>query len=103
MGAYNVMKSTSARFNGDVWPNYNYVCDAKKLLRPSRELYSIGEIEAKMPLKVLAELTIDRLGMVPNINHEFAKIKETAGPDIIPTMTLHIKNGTDTYVFASIN
>ena len=103
MGAYNVMKSTSRRFNGDVWPNYNYVCDAKKLLRPNEALYSIGEIEAKMPLKVLAELTIDRLGMVPNINHEFAKIKETAGPDVIPTMTLHIKNGTDTYVFASIN
>ena len=49
-----------------------------------------------MPLKVLAELTADRLGMVPNINQEFAKIKEAVGSDVIPTVTLHIKRGTDT-------
>ena len=90
------MKSLSKRYNGDIWPNYHYVCDAKKLLRPDRELYSIGEIEANMPLKVLAELTFDRLGMVPNINKEFGKIKEMLEPDEIPTVTLHIKNGTDT-------
>ena len=94
--AYNAMKATSRRYNGDVWPAYHYVCDAKQLLRPPRHLYDIGEIEAKMPLKVLAELTADRLGMVPNINHEFALIKEAAGPDVIPTVTLHMKRGTDT-------
>lgn len=94
--AYYAMKSISRQYDGDVWPAYHYVCDDKQLLRPPRHLYSIGEIEAKMPLKVLAELTADRLGMVPNINHEFAKIKEAVGSDIIPTVTLHIKRGTDT-------
>ena len=94
--AYNVMKTISKRYDGDVWPNYHYVSDAKQLLRPPKELYSIGEIEAKMPLKVLAEITADRLGMVPCINHEFGKLKEAAGPDIIPTVKLHIKVGTDT-------
>ena len=89
------MKSISRQYDGDVWPAYHYVCDAKQLLRPPRHLYSIGEIEAKMPLKVLAELTADRLGMVPNINQEFAKIKEAA-PDVIPTATFRIKSGTDT-------
>ena len=96
VGAYNVLKSTSKHYNADIWPNYHYVWAEKKLLRPQKELYSITEIEAKMPLKVLAELTVDRLGMVPNINHEFAKIKNSAGPDVIPTVTLHIKRGTDT-------
>ena len=95
MDAYREMKSTSRHFNGDVWPNYQYLWEEKKLLRPPRDLYSITEIEAKMPLKVLAELTADRLGMVPSINHEFGKIKEAAGLDI-PTVTLHIKDGTDT-------
>ena len=94
--AYNVMKTISNRYDGDVWPNYHYVSDAKQLLRPPKGLYSIGEIEAKMPLKVLAEITADRLGMVPCINHEFGKLKEAAGPDVIPTVKLHIKVGTDT-------
>ena len=94
--AYNAMKSTSRRYNGDVWPNYHYVWEEKKFLRPPKELYSIGEIEAIMPLKVLAELTVDRLGKGPCINHEFGKIKEASGPDVIPTVTLHIKVGTDT-------
>ena len=90
------MKSTSKHYNGDVWPNYHYVWEEKKLLRPPRELYSISEVEAVMPIKVLAELTIDRLGLVPNINREFAQIKLEAGPDVIPTLTVHIKRGTDT-------
>ena len=94
--AYYALKSISKPFNGDIWPNYNYLSQEKKLLRPlDKSVYSISEIEAKMPLKVLAELTVDRLGMVPNINHEFAKIKAASGPNI-PTVILGIKDGTDT-------
>ena len=96
MDAYRARKSTSRLYNGDVWPNYQYLWEEKKLLRPPRDLYSISEIEAKMPLKVMAELTVDRLGMVPNINHEFAKIKAASGPNDIPTIILGIKDGTDT-------
>ena len=97
VGAYNVLKSTSKHYNADIWPNYHYVWEEKKLLRPlDKSVYSISEIEAKMPLKVLAELTVDRLGMVPNINHEFAKIRAASGPNDVPTIILGIKDGTDT-------
>ena len=93
---YNRMKSISIHYNGDIWPNYHDVWEQKQFCRPPKNTVSITEIEANVPLKVLAELTFDRIGMIPNINHEFAKLKQSSGADVIPTVTLGFKDGTDT-------
>ena len=94
--SYQRLKSISKQYNGDIWPNYNDVSQQKWLCRPSRDAYFIGEIEAVMPLKVLAELTVDRLLMIPSVNHEMGRIKEASEPGVVPTLEFGDKIGTDT-------
>ena len=93
---YRRLKAKSKLYNGDIWPNYTDVSDHKWTCRPPKHAYSITETEAIIPLKALAELTVDRILLVPNINHEMGKIKEESGPDVVPTLDLHIKIGNDT-------
>ena len=90
------MKSISIEYNGDIWPNYHDVWEQKQFCRPPKNTCLISETEASVSFKVLAELTFDRIGMIPNINHEFAKLKENSGPGVIPTVVFGIKDGTDT-------
>ena len=90
---YITVKQKSSKCNADFLHCYDYIVAEKVHCRPPKELYSITEIEASIPLKAIVCHTIDRILQMPKVKNPILESKDTGAE---PNLKLYGKVGEDT-------
>ena len=98
-------KKKSKKCNADFLPCYDYVVEAKKLCRPSPDIfricnmspdtYYITETQAIIPLQPLVVQTFNRILEIPRVTNSILEKKEAAGGQVVD-LEGGLKAGSDT-------